>query len=322
MSAAPPPRPSLPPSRPPRTTWPGRRSAAAHAPCPLPCPAESGALEQNGGGRSGAGRERAVLSGEDGGGERLREVRRRGQPRGDRRLGGGPGSVSRRQRGGGEIADAPAAGLPELGPAVPSAGCGQAPPAPASPLPDRSSAAVAGLVCGAPRPTGPPAAGSGPSGAAPGGGWAQPEGIPVRICGSGLASASSRPPQCPLLAARAGVARRRRADPRRGVSESPHSGAVRGRCESARARSVRGSRRCARRSAVPRQRRWPGPPCDAGFRPAPHRMGVTVVFWRNSECSVGDSCASGIFGLPGDRALLFGLCFYLLSLAIPFDALG
>lgn len=214
MSAAP---PSLTPSRPPRTTWPGRRSAAAHAPCPLPCPAESGALEQNGGGRSGAGRERAVLSGEDGGGERLREVRRRGQPRGDRRLGGGPGSVSRRQRGGGEIADAPAAGFPELGPAVPSAGCGQAPPAPASPLPDRSSAAVAGLVCGAPRPTGPPAAGSGPSG---------PEGIPVRICGSGLASASSRPPQCPLPAARAGVARRRWADPRRGVSESPHSGAV------------------------------------------------------------------------------------------------
>lgn len=54
-----------------------------------PWPAEAGALNQNGGGRSGAGRERVALSGEDGGRERLPEVRPHGEPRGGRRAGRG-----------------------------------------------------------------------------------------------------------------------------------------------------------------------------------------------------------------------------------------
>lgn len=82
-----------------------------------PCPAESGAPDQNGGGRSGTGREWAVLRGEDGGGggERLPEVRRHGEPRGEGGLWGGPGSLSRRPVGRGETADAPAAGFPWAG---------------------------------------------------------------------------------------------------------------------------------------------------------------------------------------------------------------
>lgn len=114
-SAPPRARPSAPPSR---TTWLARRSAAAaQAPCALPLPGRAWGLgakwRRPERGRAGAG----GAERDDGGGERLPEVRHRGKPgwEGDASL------VSRRRRGGGKTVDASTAGLGAR-PAGPAAG--------------------------------------------------------------------------------------------------------------------------------------------------------------------------------------------------------
>lgn len=91
-SPTPPPQPSYPGAAPQPHPYCGPRGPGSAAlprvrRARSPCPAEAGALNQNGGGRSEAGRERVALSGEDGGCGRLPEVRRRGEPRGGRRAG-------------------------------------------------------------------------------------------------------------------------------------------------------------------------------------------------------------------------------------------